>query len=320
MKINPIAIAVPVLILLSGCGPRREKPDGSGTIECTQVQVASQVPGRIIKFPAREGAVLKEGDPVAALDPTDYEFKRDEARAGLAQAQAQLDLLLAGSRDEDIARARDLVREAQASATAAEADFQRVKQVFEKKSATPKQMDEARARFDRTTAALSAAEQNLSRLLRGNREEEIRAARARLDQGKARLALAEKAVADCVVTSPLAGVVTTRIREEGEVVGAGAPLVTVSRLDEVWLSIYIPEDLLPRVKPGQAARVKVDGDPAFREGTVTFISPEAEFTPKDVQTPEERAKLVYRVKITLPNPDGVFKPGMPGDGYLGADR
>ena len=103
-------------------------------------------------------------------------------------------------------------------------------------------------------------------------------------------------------------------------VGVGTPLVTLSRLDEVWLSIYVPETHLGRVKLGQSAKVRFDGESKRFNGIVTFISPEAEFTPKNVQTPDERAKLVYRVKITLKNPDGLFKPGMPADGFLDASK
>ena len=235
--------------LFCGCG-LREGPTGSGTIECTQVLVAPQVGGRITGFPLQEGSAVRKGDLVAQLDPRDYELRRDEALA---------------------------------VAKAAEADFERIRQVFEQNSATRKQMDDAQAG---------------------------------LDLARARLALAEKAVADCRITAPMDGVVTTRSREEGEVVSAGTPLLQLSRLDEVWLSIYVPAARLALVKLGQPARVRVDGDPRFFEGRVTFISPEAEFTPRNVQTPDERAKLVYRVKITLPNPDGVFKPGMPADGYL----
>ena len=112
------------------------------------------------------------------------------------------------------------------------------------------------------------------------------------------------------------GVVTTRSREPGEWVTPGAPLVTLSRLDEVWLAVYIPEDRLGRVKLQQKASVKLDGDEKRYPGIVTFIASEAEFTPKNAQTPDERAKLVYRVKITLKNPDGLFKPGLPADGFL----
>jgi len=97
---------------------------------------------------------------------------------------------------------------------------------------------------------------------------------------------------------------------------AGTPLATLSQLSEVWLSLYLPETKLPSVKLGQKARIKVDGDPVRYEGIITFISAEAEFTPRNVQTPDERTKLVYRIKITLPNPKNTFKPGMPADGYL----
>jgi HlyD family secretion protein len=235
---------------LAGCEFAGDKPDGSGTIECTQVQVSPEVAGRIAKLPPQEGTALKKGDPVAQLDPTDYELKRDESRA---------------------------------TAKIAEADLRRIQQVFDNKSATQKQMDDAPASYELT---------------------------------KTRLAIAEKAVADCAVKAPMSGVVTIRNREEGEFVGIGTPLITLSRLDEVWLSVYIPADRLGQVKFGQTARVKIDGDKTMYNGTVTFVSPEAEFTPRNVQTPDERAKLVYRVKITLPNPEGIFKPGMPADGFL----
>ncbi|MCX6997637.1 MAG: HlyD family efflux transporter periplasmic adaptor subunit [Kiritimatiellaeota bacterium] len=302
--------------LAAGCGVRQGQPDGSGTIECTQVQVAPQVAGRVAALPPQEGAALKKGDLVARLDARDYELQRDEAQASLTLAQAQLDLLRAGAREEDVLRARAGVRETRAAAGAAAADRQRVEQVFTARSATQKQLDDARARAEQTAAALAGAEQNLLRFERGNRPEEIRAATAQAAQARARLAQAEKAVADCVVAAPLDGVVTTRSREEGEWVTPGAPLVTLSRLDEVWLSIYVPETRLGKVKLGQPARVQLDGDATRYEGVVTFVAPDAEFTPKNAQTPDERAKLVYRVKITLKNPKGIFKPGMPADGYL----
>lgn len=316
MKAKSFLLAGLAAILLAGCGFRRDLPDGSGTIECVQVQVAPLVGGRLLSFPPREGAVLRKGDVIARLDPADYELKRNEARAALVAAQAQWDLMLAGSRDEDIRRAQEQVREAEAAARAAAADLQRIRNVYEKKSATQKQMDDAQAAADRTAAARSAAEQVLARVLRGNRDEEIQAAQGMMDAARARLAQAEKSIADCLVTAPLDGVVTTRVREDGEVVAAGSVLLILSRLDEVWLSLYIPEGRLGQVQLGQPAWIGIDGDTRRFEGKVTFVSPEAEFTPRNVQTPNERAKLVYRLKITLPNPDGIFKPGMPADGYL----
>lgn len=303
-------------VFCSGCRLGGDRPDGSGTIECTQVQVAPSVAGRIVELSPDEGGVVHSGQIVARLDPADYALRRDEARAALAQAEAQLDLLRAGSREEDIQRAREQVREARAAQEAADADLERVRRVFERQSATRKQMDDARIGSERASAVRAAVEQSLARLLKGSRPEEIRAAESAVDVAKARVALAEKAIADCAVPAPLDGVVTTRSREVGEWVGAGSVLMTVSRLDEVWLSVYVPEPRLAGVTIGQPARVRLDGMERTLTGTVTYVSSEAEFTPRNVQTADERAKLVYRVKITLPNPDGALKPGMPADGYL----
>ena len=311
-----IALLAGIVAGIAGCRLHTDKPDGSGTIECTQVQVAPQVAGRIAELPPAEGALLRAGDLVARIDGKDYELRRAEAQAALAVAQAQLDLLLAGTREEDVRRGREQVREAQAAAQAAAADLQRIEQVFAKKSATQKQLDDARSLAERTAAARAAAEANADRLLRGSRQEELRVAQAQVEQARARVALTEKAVADCLVTAPLNGTVTTRIHEPGEVVAAGTPLLTLSRLDEVWLSIYVPETQLARVKLGQPAHVRIDGDAGMYTGAVTFVASEAEFTPRNVQTQDERTKLVYRVKITLANPRGVFKPGMPADGFL----
>lgn len=311
-----MARTVLIMVLFSGCSFNSKKPDGSGTIECTQVDIAPQVAGRIVALVPQEGDLVKQGDLVARLDAADYELKRNEAKAAVTVARAQLELLLAGSRQEDIERAREQVIEAQASAEAAEADLRRINSVYQSGTATQKQMDDAKTQADRTKAALAAADQTLTKLEKGSREEEIRLAQTQVDQADARLALTEKAVTDCTITSSINGVVTTRIHEEGEFVPVGAPLITVSRLDEVWLSVYVPETALGGVKIGQNARIKIDGRPDFFDGKVTYISPTAEFTPRNVQTPDERAKLVYRVKITLPNKEGIFKPGLPADGFL----
>lgn len=304
------------LSLAAGCSLQNNKPDGSGTIECTEVDIAPRVAGMITVLIPQEGDPVKSGDLIARLDSSDYELKRNESKATVAVARAQLELLLAGSRKEDIERARAQVREAKAAAEAAEADLRRIDAVYISGAATQKQTDDARTQAERTRASLAAGEQNLAKLVKGTRAEEIKLAETQVAQAEARLASMEKAVADCTLTSSVNGVVTTRVREEGEFIPVGSPLVTISRLDEVWLSVYVPETSLGGVKLGQSARVKIDGRPDFFEGKVTYVSPTAEFTPRNVQTPDERAKLVYRVKITLANKEGIFKPGMPADGYL----
>lgn len=302
-------------ICAAGCS-RSAAPDGSGTMECTQVRIAPEVSGRIAILPVQEGDRVQPGQLIAQLDTNTYSLRRDEAAAALAQSQAQLDLLIAGSREEDIQRAREQLRESKAIADAAASDLKRITEIFAAGSATAKQMDDAKANAERTSATVAASEQQLTRLVRGNREEEIRAAKAAVALTQSRLAQADKNLRDCIIAAPIGGIITTKSAEAGEVVAAGTPLVTLSRLDEVWLSLYIPETRLHEVKLGQKAHISVDGDPNRYEGTVTFVSPEAEFTPRNVQTTDERAKLVYRIKITLPNPQGVFKPGMPADGYL----
>lgn len=309
-----LALSLP---LANGCR-EQNTADGSGTIECTQVQIAPQVAGRILQLLPHEGDALKKGDLVAKLDAADYELKRAEAAAALAQAQAQLELTQAGSRAEDIARGRQQVAEAETAVRATAADLKRVKELFRQTIETQKQMDDAQAAADRAVALKAQADENLSRLLNGSRKEEIRVAQTAVDLARARLAQAEKALADCQVFAPMDGVVTVRSREDGEMAAVGTSLVTLSRVDEVWLAIYVPETQLAHVKVGQKAWVKPDGAAKAVEGKVTFVSPDAEFTPKNVQTANERAKLVYRVKITLANPDRVFKPGMPADGYLTA--
>jgi len=311
-----MVLTVLIPFLFSGCSFTKIKPDGSGTIECTQVDIAPQVAGEIVALIPQEGDRVRQGALIARLDPEDYDLKRNEAKAAVAVARAQLELLLAGSREEDIERAHEQVMEAKAMAELSSADLHRISSVYQTGAATQKQMDDARAQSDRTKAILAAAGQNLTKLEKGSREEEIRLAETQVAQAESRLALTEKAAADCVITSSVNGVVTTRIHEEGEFVPIGAPLITVSRLDEVWLSVYVPETALGGVKLGQPAWVKIDGHPDFFEGKVTYVSPTAEFTPRNVQTPDERAKLVYRVKITLANKQGIFKPGLPADGFL----
>jgi HlyD family secretion protein len=310
------AFAAIAMACLWGCGPKTARPDGSGTIECTQVQISPLVAGRILSLPPREGTTVKEGDLVAKLDSTDYELKLVELKAMQVQAEAQLDLLLAGSRQEDILRGKAQFEEAKAAERATKADLLRTEELFDKQSASRKQLDDAKALAERAVANVDAAGQVLNRLENGNRQEEIRIAKAQADQARARVAQTEKAIRDCTVTSPAAGFVTDRIREDGEYVAPGAPLVTLSRLDDIWLSVYIPESRLGKVKLGQPAWVRIDGDPAFHPGFISFVAAEAEFTPRNVQTPEERAKLVYRLRITLENRDRIFKPGMPADGYL----
>ena len=166
-------------------------------------------------------------------------------------------------------------------------------------------------------ARLAAMKESLARLRSGSRPEEIEASRARVAGAEARIAQLEQQLLDARVTSPLEGVVTEKIAEAGELLQAGSPLVVVTDLGSPWLTVYVTGPDLGRIRLGQEAEVVTD-DGQSRKGTITFIASQAEFTPKNVQTRDERVKLVYKVKVGLDNPDGLFKPGMPAEAHVRA--
>ena len=156
----------------------------------------------------------------------------------------------------------------------------------------------------------------LTRLEAGTRPEEIQAARARVEAGDAQIAVLEKSVRDASVTSPLSGIITQKLVDAGEIIARGTPLVVITDLDHAWANLFVPEPMVPRVAFGQPATIFTDAGGAGIEGKVTFISPRAEFTPRNVQTAEERSKLVYRIKVSVDNSAGTLKLGMPVDAEL----
>jgi HlyD family secretion protein len=182
-------------------------------------------------------------------------------------------------------------------------------------SGTTKARDDALARRDAAAAALAAARERLKRLEAGFRREEIDAARARLAGAEARIAQLDQQISDAAIASPVPGVVTEKLAEQGELLTAGAPILVVTDLGDPWLTVYVSEPDLARIRIGQSADVVTD-DGQSRQGTISFIAAQAEFTPKNVQTRDERVKLVFKVKIALPNGDGLFKPGMPAEARL----
>ena len=191
--------------------------------------------------------------------------------------------------------------------------------LLDRGSGTTKSRDDARTRRDVLAARLASMRQSLARLRSGSRPEEIDASRARVAAAEARMAQLEQQVQDARVKSPLDGVVTEKIAEAGEILQAGAPLLVVTDLKSPWLTVYVTGPDLGRIRLGQEAEVVTD-DGQTRKGRLTFIASQAEFTPKNVQTRDERVKLVYKVKVGLDNADGLFKPGMPAEARLRAER
>ena len=266
-----------------------------------------------------------------------------QAEAASRQAQARLAELEAGSRPEEIATAQAAVERARADDVRWQSEFDRISRLHEEGVVSAQLLDSVRSSHDMAREQLRAAEQQLNlvragprkeqieqanaalqqtnaqlALVRaGPRKEQIAQARARLEQSRQALAASETRLSYAVVASPLTGVVLSKNIEPGEFVSAGTPVVTVAELANVWLRAFINETDLGRVKVGQAARISTDTYPGKSyEGRVSFLSSQAEFTPRNVQTAEERVKLVYRVKIDLPNPDQELKPGMPADAEI----
>ncbi len=312
-----VLIAACAALVLAACGTATGAIEASGTIEATSVQVSSKSSGEILHLDADEGSRVKRGDILAVIDHAILDIQLGQEKSGVDLAQAQLDLLTSGARGEDLAQAREALNEANENLANAQEDFQRMDSLFKAGAATRKQRDDAETRFTTAKAQANAAEQGLKKLQNFARPEEVKAALARLDQEAFAVRLLEKTIRDCTVHSPTDGIVTEKLVEEGELAAPGSGLFVVTDLDTVKLTIYVPETDLGNIRLGQKARISIDSRRGTTfPGTVTYISPVAEFTPRDIQTRDERVKLVYAVKVEIPNPDGVFKPGMPADASL----
>jgi HlyD family secretion protein len=312
-------LALTFIAVLAGCNGSGNNGvlNASGTIETTEVNIAPKSPGQLISLRVDEGSIVHPGDTICVIDSTNYVINYRQAQAAEAQAEAQLMLQEHGSRHEDVEQAAAQVEQAKAAKENAETNFGRTKDLFAVNAATKKQFDDAQTQLTSTQAAMQAAQQAFEKLKTGSRAEDIDAARARYEQAKAQSDMALQQLRDCVVTSLVSGTVTHKVANQGEMIGGNSTIVTVSVLDPVKLTIYISDKDLGKVKIGQKAQVMIDTykDKKF-QGSVIYVSPDAEFTPKDVQTQEDREKLVFAVKIEVPNPDGTLKPGMPADATL----
>jgi HlyD family secretion protein len=315
MNRSLFAVLVSISVTACGLGKHDGRIVAAGHIEAVDVRVATKVRGRLLERPVDEGDAVKAGQLVARVDTVDVELALREAVALRDQADATLRLTVAGSRREDIAASAAQVDGAAADLAGAEKELARQERLVAEGVSTAQSRDDALARRDTLRAQLESARQALARAKAGSREQEIEAARATRDAMDARIAQFRQQIADATIVSPTDGLVTEKIAERGELLAAGAPILVITDLAKPWLTIYVSEPDLGRVKLGAAADVVTDGGDK-RQGKVTFIASTAEFTPKNVQTRDERVKLVYRVKIGLDNADGLFKPGMPAEAHF----
>ncbi|MDZ7360112.1 MAG: efflux RND transporter periplasmic adaptor subunit [candidate division KSB1 bacterium] len=275
-------------LILAGCEEKNNSTfQASAIIEGTAIKVAAQTGGYLLHVNVEEGEQVEAGDTLAVIDAEKLGYQ-------LAQIQASLDELNVQHR-----LAMTNLRRAQEDYDYAKIKYERYRDLFEKNAASQQTLDDLKIVYDRATTALESAKQSLQAL--ASKEKGL-AAQAKLLQ---------RQINDAMVRAPISGTITTRFFDAGETIPPNAPIAEIIDLAKMWTKVYVSETYLPRIKIGQTAQVKIDGTNQTLAGTVTWISSKAEFTPKNILTPESRTALVYAVKISIENPDRILKHGMP---------
>lgn len=313
-------ILVPVLALTAsaaGCG---NGPDdgtlvASGTVEATEADLGFQVPGRVEVIEPREGDLVSGGQKLAWLDRSELEAARDAASAQVTAAEARLSELRSGARPQELARSEAALRAASQRTEDTRRDAARARRLLDGGAVSQQMADKAATALEVAVAQEAQAQEALNLVREGPRTETLRAQSAMVAQARANLARTEATLANATIVAPFSGIITVRHREPGETVAPGAPVLTLLDRQDRWVRIYVREDQIGRVRIGMAAEISSDTYPdEVYEGEVFFIGSEAEFTPSNVQTAEERIKLVYPVKVRITgDPDFRLKPGIPAD-------
>jgi HlyD family secretion protein len=282
-----------------------------GNVDVREVELAFRVPGRLATMRFDEGDDVHAGDTVAAIDAEPYREALAVATARVSQAEANVAKLEAGSRPQDIERARSAVHEAEAANANAASDFARQQGLVTSGASSEKALEAARARRDETAARLAAAKQALALAQEGFRAEDIAAARAELAAATAQRDQAQTQLDDTTLAAPSHGTLISRLREPGSMLGAGVPVYALSLRDPVYVRAYVDEPNLGKLAPGTRVTIRTDSSNKTYEGQIGFISPRAEFTPRSVETTALRTDLVYRLRIVVQDADQGLRQGMP---------
>lgn len=349
IELNEVAIAFKT----SGLLVERNVDEGDPV---TKGQIVARIDtGQLTAQRDRETAGLAVAKSEAAQAGTAVEWQRaslaadiEQRRADLAGALAKLDELKTGSRPQEKEDAKAAVDSAWAEAERSKKDFERSQVLYRNDDISTQQFDQARSRAETAQAALKSARERLAMVEEGprvetinaqkalvekmrgalkmaeanaielkRREQEVTTRRSEIMRSKANIAAIDTQLNDTVAASPIDGVVLVKSADVGEVLAAGTPVVTLGDIDHPWLRGYVNETDLGKVKLGSKVNVTTDSYPGkVYRGQITFISSEAEFTPKQIQTPQERVKLVYRVKIEVENPNRELKSNMPADAEI----
>jgi len=320
--ITSIILSIFSLILLAGCNRNSANLiESTGTIEATEVDIRAEASGKILALNFDEGDWVKRGDSIADIDHEKLDIELTQAQARLAEADAKLSMLIKGLRDKEVERAYESFLESEVLLKDSKREYTRIQRLFDQEVVDLGTRDKTEAAYEAAQKRYEIAKKNYEIAVEGSRKEEIQAGKAFKDAAAAQVKLIEKQIADATATIPIDGVISERYVELGEYVSVGSLLATVIDLKHVWVMAYLSEKNLGKVKLGQQGKVMIDSFPEKEFiGKVTYISPEAEFTPKNIQTKEERVKLVFGVKIEVDNPDLELKLGMPADAIIEAGK
>lgn len=289
-----------------------EPPVFYGNVDIREVALGFRAAGRIAKMLVEEGDAVKTGQQIAVLDKQPFLDNLALEAANVSQQKANLAMLEAGSRPEEIERAKADVAARKASLANAEGVFRRQQRLAKSDFASKQAFENAETQLQEAEAQLKATEEALKLAIEGPRKEDIAAARAALEASEARKQIAKTALADAELFAPEDGIILTRAVEPGAIVSTGATVYTLSLQNPVRVRAYVGEPQLGLIRPGAHVKLFTDTRPdKSYQGQVGFVSPVAEFTPKSVETPELRADLVYRFRITVKDPDNALRQGMP---------
>ena len=292
-----------------------------GNVDIREVDLAFGTSEHIAELLVQEGDQVKPGQILGRLHTKKLEAEVAAARAAADAREQALARLEAGSRSEEIRRARAQADALKAKARAAQISYERQRKLGLQKLAATEDVDQARAATDAAEAEAQAAEETYALAVAGARAEDIAQAKAELAAQRANLTLAKERLADATLTSPAAGIVRERILEPGDMASPQIPALTLALTEPMWVRAYVPEPDLGRIVPGMKAEVRTDSypDKVYR-GWVGFISPTAEFTPKNVETPDLRTRLVYQVRVLVCNPRNELRLGMPATATVPLDQ
>lgn len=292
-----------------------------GNVDIREVDLAFNNSEHIERMLVQEGDRVKQGQLLATLDRGRVQAEVSAAQAKVDAQKAAVARLETGSRPQEVRQARASVAAAQAKLLDAKNTFERTQQLVRDKVASKQTMDDARANYDMARADLKVAEELLALAVEGPRAEDIQEAKAVLKAQEAQLSLTQEVLKDTEMFAPSDGVIRNRILEPGDLATPQTPVYTMALMNPVWVRSYAPENMLGKLKPGMEAEVSTDSYPGKSyKGWIGYISPTAEFTPKNVETPELRTRLVYQLRVYVCNPNDELRLGMPATVMIPLDQ